>query len=375
LQGIRSLRNRIAIFVAIIQSILFLGHWFVYETWIHFWGALQGAFSTIVPVIVALLSISFVCASLLAFRSYNPAVRVFYKIASVWLGMLNFFFVAACSCWIAYGVVRLVHLRVSRPAIAATFFALALLVSIYGIINAASIRVKRITVKLRGLPASWQGRVAALVSDAHLGHVRGAGFITRVVSTLRESGAEIVFISGDLFDGTKADLNLLAAPWKKLSPRFGSYYVTGNHEEFTDPTKYLDAVSHSGIRVLKSEKVIVDGLQIVGVHYHDSTDPRHFRATLQNINVDRDRASILLTHVPQALQTAESEGISLQLSGHTHRGQMFPFTWFTSRIFGEFTYGLHRFGGLSVYTSSGVGTWGPPLRVGTFSEIVLIQFE
>jgi predicted MPP superfamily phosphohydrolase len=289
--------------------------------------------------------------------------------------MLNFFFVAAYSCWIAYGVVRLVHLRVSRPAIAVTFFALALLVSIYGIINGASIRVKRITVKLRGLPASWRGRVAALVSDAHLGHVRGAGFITRVVSKLRESGAEIVFISGDLFDGTKADLNLLAAPWKKLSPRFGSYYVTGNHEEFTDPSKYLDAVSHSGIRVLKSEKVVVDGLQIVGVYYHDSTDPRHFRATLQNINVDRTRASILLTHVPQSLQIAESEGISLQLSGHTHRGQMFPFTWFTSRIFGEFTYGLHRFGGLSVYTSSGVGTWGPPLRVGTYPEIVLIQFE
>lgn len=369
------MRNRIAIFVAMIQSILFLGHWFVYETWIHFWGALHGASSTIVPVIVALLSISFVCASLLAFRSFNPAVRAFYKIASVWLGMLNFFFVAACCCWIAYGVVWLVHLSVSRAAIAVTFFVIALLVSIYGIINAASIRVKRITVKLPGLPASWRGRVAALVSDAHLGHVRGAGFITRVVSKLRESGVEIVFVCGDLFDGTKADLRLLAAPWKNLSPRFGSYYVTGNHEEFTDPSKYLDAVSHSGIRVLKSEKVIVDGLQIVGVHYHDSTDPRHFRTTLQNANVDRTRASILLTHVPHALQIAESEGISLQLSGHTHRGQIFPFTWFTSRIFGEFTYGLHRFGGLTVYTSSGVGTWGPPLRVGTYPEIVLIQFE
>jgi len=369
------LRNRIAIFVAIIQSILFLGHWFVYETWIHFWGAFHGSWSTIAPASVALLSVSFVCASFLAFRSYNPVVRVFYKVASVWLGILNFFFVAACCCWIAYGVVQLSHLPVTRPVMAATFFALGLLVSVYGIANAAAIRVKRISVQLPGLPGSWRGRVAALVTDSHLGHVRGVGFISRVVSKLRKSGADIVFISGDLFDGTKADLNMLAAPWKNLSPRFGTVYVTGNHEEFSDPAKYLSAVSASGIRVLKSEKVIVDGLQVVGVHYHDSTDPRHFRATLQNVNVDRSRASILLTHVPHSLQIAESEGISLQLSGHTHRGQLFPFTWFTSRIFGEFTYGLHRFGGLAVYTSSGVGTWGPPLRVGTYPEIVLIHFE
>ncbi len=369
------MRNRIIIFVAIIQSILFLGHWYVYETWIHFWGPFHGWPATIVPAGVALLSVSFVSASLLAFRYTNPPVRVFYKIASVWLGMLNFFFVAACSCWIAYSVILLAHLPERRPAIAAAFFVLALLASIYGIVNAASIRVRRITVKLPGLPASWRGRVAALVTDFHLGHVRGIGFITRVVSKLGKIGADIVFISGDLFDGTKADLNLLTAPWKRLTPRFGSYFVTGNHEEFSDPKKYLDAISHSDVRVLRNEKVNVDGLQIVGVNYRDSTDPTHFRKILASTEVDRSGASILLSHVPHELPIAENEGISLQLSGHTHGGQLFPFTWFTSRIFGKFTYGLHRFGELIVYTSCGIGTWGPPMRVGTQPEIVLIQFE
>ncbi|MFZ0909695.1 MAG: metallophosphoesterase [Candidatus Acidiferrales bacterium] len=369
------MRNRIAIFVAVIQSILFFGHWFIYKTWIHFWGPFHGAAFTIVPAVLAVLSVSFISATLLAFRYYNPPVRVFYKIASVWLGILNFCFVAACSCWIAYLVVRLFHLRVGRPAIAVTFLALALLASIYGIVNAASIRVKRITVKLPGLPASWRGRVAALVTDAHLGHVRGLGFISRVVSKLGKIGADIVFISGDLFDGTKADLNGLTAPWKHLSPRFGSYYVTGNHEEFTDRQKYLDAVNRSDVRVLNNEKVNVDGLQIVGVHYRDSTDTRHFRTILESTGLDRSRASILLTHVPGELPVAENEGISLQLSGHTHGGQLFPFTWFTSRIFGKFTYGLQRFGNLMVYTSCGIGTWGPPMRVGTQPEIVLILFE
>jgi predicted MPP superfamily phosphohydrolase len=91
--------------------------------------------------------------------------------------------------------------------------------------------------------------------------------------------------------------------------------------------------------------------------------------------VDRNRASVLLSHAPHELAIAEKAGISLQLSGHTHGGQIFPFTWFTERIFGKYTYGLERFGDLMVYTSSGAGTWGPPMRVGTRPEIVLIQFE
>jgi predicted MPP superfamily phosphohydrolase len=151
--------------------------------------------------------------------------------------------------------------------------------------------------------------------------------------------------------------------------------VTGNHEEFSDSTKYLEAVTRSGIRVLNNEKVTVDGLQIVGVQDRDQANADRFRTILQRADLDRNRASILLAHVPHRLAIAEKEGVSLQLSGHTHGGQIFPFTWFTRRVFREFTYGLKRFGELLVYTSSGAGTWGPPMRVGTRPEILLIEFE
>ncbi len=100
-----------------------------------------------------------------------------------------------------------------------------------------------------------------------------------------------------------------------------------------------------------------------------------FRAALRATAVDRTRASILLTHAPDRLSITEEEGFSLQLSGHTHGGQFFPFTWITSRLYGKFVYGLQRLGNLLVYTSYGAGTWGPPLRVGTSPEIVLLQFE
>jgi predicted MPP superfamily phosphohydrolase len=374
-RGAPALRARIAIFVGIVQLILFLAHVFIYETWVTLWGSPRWPYSGILTGGVAALSVSFVAATLLAHRYSNPPVRAFYRIASVWLGMLNFFFVAACLCWIAYPLVYFSGLAVSRHAIAGAFFGFAILASLYGIINAASIRVRRITVKLRGLPVPWRGRVAALVTDTHLGHVKGYAFLSRIVNKLRQLGADVVFFSGDLFDGTKVDAHRLVSPLKRLSPQFGSYFVTGNHEEFSDPTKYLDALKNSGVHVLHNEKVNLDGLQVVGVPYSESGDAKHYQSILEGAELDRDRASVLLAHVPHGLAVAEKQGISLQLSGHTHGGQIFPFTWFTNRIFGEFTYGLKRFGELLVYTSSGAGTWGPPMRVGTQPEIVLIRFE
>ena len=369
------MKRRIAKFVAIVQTILLLGHALVYFTWTTLWGAPGGARLTALRIVFAVLAISFVPATLLAHRYFNGPVRLIYRLASIWLGIFNFLFIAAGLSWLAYALVRLTGLPVSGHAIAGTLFGLAILASLYGIINAADIRVHRVTVKLPGLPASWHGRAAALVTDTHLGHIKGYRFLTRLVGMLRQLKADVVFISGDLFDGTKVDARRLVSPWKQLRPRFGSYFVTGNHEEFVDPRKYLEAIEGSGIRVLRNEKVNLDGLQVVGMQYLDTNDAQHFEKTLKSVNVDRDRASVLLSHVPQQLPIAEKQGISLQLSGHTHGGQMFPFTWFTSRIFGDYTYGLKKFGELLVYTSSGAGTWGPPMRVCTVPEIVLISFE
>ena len=369
------MRVRIAVFIAVIQSILFLAHWFVYETWAEFWGVPDPSGISRVQAAFALLSISFVAASLLAFRYSHIVVRLVYRTAAVWLGVLNFCFWAACCCWIVYPMVGLFGLHWGRPAIASTLFVVAIFASVYGIINGSWIRVKRITVKLPHVPQSWRGRVAALVSDTHLGHVRTYSFSRRIVALLQRLGPDVVFIAGDLYDGTKADLARLVAPWRDLSTPFGAYFVTGNHEEFTDPAKYLHAVRRYGVRALNGEKVTIDGLQIIGVHYRDSGNAERFRSILQRAALDRSRASILLAHAPHGLRIAEEEGISLQLSGHTHAGQLFPFTWIASRLYGQYAYGLKQFGNMAVYTSSGAGTWGPPMRVGTQPEIVLIRFE
>jgi predicted MPP superfamily phosphohydrolase len=347
----------------------------VYDTWAAFWQGPDPLGISKLKLALILLSFTFVGASLLAFRYSQPLVRMFYTFTAVWLGILSFCFFAAASCWILLAIIRLLGLQVERRPLAGVLFGLALLASFYGIINAAWMRVKRITVKLPNLPESWRGRVAALVTDAHLGHVRGRGFMRRIINLLRRMEPDVVFIAGDLYDGTKANFDRLASPWTELAAPLGAYFVTGNHEEFSNPAKYVDAIKRCGVQVLGNRSVTIDGLQIIGVHYRDSTNEQRFRSVLQQAAVNRDRPSILLTHSPNRLPIAEDEGISLQLSGHTHGGQFFPFTWIASRIFGEYTYGLKRFGDLMVYTSSGAGTWGPPMRVGTNPEIVLIRFE
>jgi predicted MPP superfamily phosphohydrolase len=368
-------RARIPIFVSVIQSFLFLVHLAVYATWTYFWGALDYSHAVELRITLAILSVSFVAASLLAHQYFNPLIRAIYTIASVWLGLVSFFFLAACACWIVYGAPLLFGVHLEKRTIAAVCFGLGLLAGISAIVNAAWTRVVRVTVKLPNLPAAWRVRTAAVVSDLHLGHVRNSGFLRRIVRKLSRLRPDVLFIPGDMYDGTAVDLERLAIPWAEFSAPLGTYFITGNHEEFTSPGKYLDAIRQSGIRVLENEKIVLDGLQIVGVDYRDSANVERFRSILHQMELDRNVASILLVHNPSHLPVAAEAGISLQLSGHTHRGQYFPFTAIVSRIYGKYAYGLNRFGELAVYTSCGAGTWGPPMRLGSNPEIVMIRFE
>jgi predicted MPP superfamily phosphohydrolase len=361
--------------IAFIQSLLFLAHWLIYRTWIAFWGNLSPSGTLALSAGLFLLSISFIAAALLGFYFANRLITVLYWLAAVWLGLLNFLFLAAVLCWPAAFVLARLGTRPDKPLLAVVLFGLALVAGLYGLLNARLVRIRRIPVQLPGLPESWRGRTALVLSDLHLGHINGPAFSRRIVAHAARLNPDIVFLPGDIFDGSKIDAHTLAAPLGALDPPFGAYYTSGNHDEFGNAAYYAEVLTGIGIRVLDNQKVTVDGLDIAGVPYGDAAYPIRLRATLDSFGLVPGQASILLNHVPNRLPIVERAGVSLQLSGHTHGGQVFPFTWFTRRAFGKFTYGLQQFGGLQVYTSSGAGTWGPPMRVGTHPEIVLLQFE
>jgi uncharacterized protein len=369
------LRARFVKFAIIIQLILFAAHGLVYETWITFEGRPSPGGITGLQVAMTVLSVTFVPASLLAFRYSNFWTKLFYKLSAVWLGMLNFFVLASCLCWAVWLGEWTLGLPGGRPVLAESMFGLAAFTAFCGMINARWIRVKRIKATLPNLPASWRGRTAALISDLHLGHINGRGFVRKIVARLGYLRPDVLFIAGDFFDGVKVGAGNLVAELKNFSAPFGACFVTGNHEEFSDPSKYLEAMGNAGVRVLNNERASLDGLDIVGVHYADSVRPQRLRAILKSAGLGNDRASILIVHAPHRLEVAEEQGVSLQLSGHTHAGQIYPFIWFIKRVFRQYTYGLNRFGKMMVYTSSGCGTWGPPMRVGTRPEIVLIEFD
>jgi uncharacterized protein len=367
-------RAGIIVFASAVQAILFLTHFLIYKTW-TFAAPGNEATALWLKVTAGALSVSFLATSLLAFRYTNPIVRTLYRIAAVWLGIVSFLFFAAGASWVVFGVTWLAGVGVKFHDIAKVAYVVAAFSGIAGVVNAGWTRIRRITVRLENLPETWRGRTAALVSDLHLGHVRNGSFLRRIVAKVMRENPDAVFLAGDLYDGTAIDATKAAEPLRNLRAPQGTYFVAGNHEQFGDDSRYLEAVSNAGVRVLHNEKVEADQLQIVGVPYNHASRDEHFQEVLRQIGVDRNRASILLTHAPDRPHIAEKEGISLQVSGHTHVGQFYPWTWMARRIYRQFVYGLSRIGKMLVYTSSGAGTWGPPLRLGSSPEIVLLQFE
>ncbi len=368
------LRKRFLVFIAVIQTILFLTHYFLYQT-LTFHFQPSASEYRFLQIAMGVLSVSFVTASVLAFSYTNKAVRALYRASAVWMGFLSFLFVAAVLAWTIFAAASLFGVALNFHSLVKDLSAIGFIFGLYGLFNASWTRITRVRVRLENLPDAWRGRKAALVSDVHLGPVRNRSFLRRLVAKILREDPDLIFIAGDLYDGTAIDAAHAAEPLTELTAPHGVYFVAGNHEQFGDDSKYLNAVAATGVRVLRNEHVNVEGLQIVGVPYNSATSHGDLAAVLSKVPLDRERASILLTHAPDHPEIAEAAGFSLQLSGHTHLGQFIPWSWMARRMYRQFVYGLSRIGKMQVFTSSGAGTWGPPLRLGSNPEIVMLEFE
>jgi len=363
------------IFIAIVQSILFLGHWLLYKTLIVFFNFASPSVTSPLKIILFLLSISLVSTSFLIFRYPNVLLRIVYVSAASWLGFLHFLVLASLSSWVIYLAVRTLSFSLDRKFLACILFGLAIVAGIYGIVNARTTRVTNVTIKIPNLPEYWRSKTAVWISDIHLGAVRRYGFAKDIANRIQQLKPDLVFIGGDLFDGGTVDLNGFMEPFSRISAPDGIYFITGNHEEFFDHVQYLEAVRQAGITVLNNEMVNLKGLQIIGVDYRDSQNRQKYEMILESIKINPNLPTILLKHSPTHLDIAHNKGIAFQLSGHTHKGQIFPINFITGRVYHSYDYGFKKFKDLQIYTSSGVGTWGPPMRVGNIPEIVVIKFE
>jgi predicted MPP superfamily phosphohydrolase len=334
-----------------------------------------GIDATAVQLLALCIPTLFLGSFFISLRRHHVILELAGAASSIAMGFLNFASLAAVLCWPIGWLVNLAGLTVERSSIAWTLYGCSVPVALYGLVNALTLRVTTYDVSLPNLPGAWHGRRVAIVSDVHVGNIFGPRFVRKVIKRLNALQPAAVFIPGDMFDGTVVDIAAAAKPWASFRAPAGTYFVTGNHEELIDRTPYLAALSGVGITVLHNQKIIVDGLQIVGVHDAEAHLRPVFQELLKQAEIDRAVASILLVHRPGRLDIVENAGISLQVSGHTHAGQFQPFSLLVRMIYGRFGYGLNRHGSLQVITSSGAGTGGPPFRVGTRSEIVVIQLQ
>jgi uncharacterized protein len=241
-------------------------------------------------------------------------------------------------------------------------------------------RITEVTVPIRNLPESLSGFSIAQISDVHVGPTIKRGFVEGIVQQVNQLNADLIAVTGDLIDGSVARLSVHTAPLAGLRATYGAFFVTGNHEYYSGERAWTDEIRRLGIRVLKNEHVVLQhnggSLVLAGVtdysaHHFDPaqrSDPAQaLRGAPQNAG-----AKILLAHQPSSAPAAEAAGFDLQISGHTHGGQFWPWNHFI-RFFQPFTSGLDRLNNLWVYVNRGTGYWGPPNRFGVPSEITRIK--
>ena len=385
-----------------LQLILFFGAFLLILTLIlvYLWFSANTFFNItnfrikfIFLLVLFVLTWSFPVSMFIERVSESVISRGYYFFSAAWVGILIHLIIATIPVWLVLIVAKYAKAKFDIKTVAIIFFSLAIVYAVYGLYNARNIRVKTVEVPIRNLTAEWEDKKIIQLSDLHLGALYGKGFLEKIVKKVNAQNPDIIFITGDLFDGMDGSTGTLVGALNSFTAPQGVYFVTGNHESYLGLDKALDILKQTKIRVLNDEIIDLNGLQIVGISYPEFGTTKDIKSIIQpGVNFFPEKPSILLYHAPTSIELngtsshtaaywkpdmnfsyAKNLGINLQLSGHAHAGQLFPFTLFAYFIYNGYDYGLHTDGDFSIYTASGIGTWGPPMRTGNNPEIVEIE--
>ncbi|MEH6792879.1 MAG: metallophosphoesterase [Rhodococcus sp. (in: high G+C Gram-positive bacteria)] len=304
-----------------------------------------------------------------------------------WLAVVLYLFLGTLLVAVICTVVRVVfaarhrdssavRLRVSR--IGSAVVALVSVIAVgYGLVEAATPRATNTDVALDRLPTEFDGVRVALVSDLHAGPSRGAGFVRKVVDSINAQNPDVVLLDGDLIDGTVALVGEDLEPLRDLDAPLGVFAVSGNHEFYAgDGGEWLDFWSTLGIDVLRNERTTITrgdaAIDIAGIN--DATAPAPYEPDLAAAldGIDPDRFVLLMAHQPLQAVEASDLGVDMQVSGHTHGGQIWPIRYLVP-LQQPSVEGLDTIGNTTLYTTRGAGAWGPPVRVAAPPEIAMLE--
>jgi uncharacterized protein len=300
------------------------------------------------------------------------------------MGLFSSFFVLTLLRDVALGIVALAasnRLSVIAHVSAIAVVALAFAITVIGFLNARRrARVVEVQIPIRDLPAALEGFSIVQISDVHVGPTIKRGYVNAIVDAANALRADVIAITGDLVDGSVPQLANDVQPLSQLTARSGVYFVTGNHEYYSGEAAWSQELRRLGVTVLKNEHVVIDhfeqqlvlaGVTDFGAHQFNPQQRSDPQAALRGAPANA-AVKVLLAHQPRSAHAAASAGFDVQLSGHTHGGQFWPWNHFVP-LQQPFTAGLHRLGQLWIYVSRGTGYWGPPKRFGAPSEITRIR--
>ena len=363
------------LFFATSLIILAFGHFLLWRFFVQFLSLHTYSSEFYSALIITILFLSVILASYLIHKSDNLFSRWYYIVTGFWIGLLVNLFIAILVVFFFKFLLPLVGINLSNFIYQIIFFTVAILISIYGMYGARYPKITEYTVMVKDLPDAWNNKVVVQISDVHLGPVYRQFFFNRIMDSIAKINPEAVFITGDLFDGMEADFSWFGEPFHKINPPKGIYYSFGNHDLYLGYKRVVEILKNSPVTILDNKMVIVSDLQIIGINYSFEKDFDLEKNILEQVNYSQSKASILLFHAPRNTELSKSAGIDLQLSGHTHDGQMFPFNFIAKWAHQGHGYGFFNYDDFSLIVNRGVGTWGPPMRTSGPSEIVKITLK
>jgi len=335
-----------------------------------------------------LATMAIVLPTTLVLSRTRGAPRAMVWVAFLWMGVVFLLFaflgLADAGRAVAWAARKLRSPDAPSDPERRVLLARALAVGVSGVVAGLSavgvrsalvgLRIKDVPVRIPNLPPALAGLRLVQISDVHIGPLLQKEWVAGVVERVRALRPDLVAITGDLVDGTVDELREHVAPLARLAeaPR-GVYFTTGNHEYYSGVDDWLRYLPTLGIRPLANERVeVAPGLDVAGIH--DPTGRGRYAPDLPRALEGRDAAKpvVLLAHQPRQFREAARHGVSLTLSGHTHGGQIWPFSWLVALV-QPYIAGLHRLGDAQLYVSRGTGFWGPPMRVFAPAEITLLR--
>jgi uncharacterized protein len=365
----RRLWRRLAIIVTILGS----AHAYI---WWRFVAApdLPSPWFQIATVGLALVAPSLPASILVSRRLTRATAAPVLWLVYTWFGFAVYLLLAAALAHLAVTVAP-----ISARSAALAGLAAAVVTIVYGLIHVRfTLAVRRVRVPLATLPAAARGYRIVQLTDVHIGWTLGSRFAARVVDAVNALEPDVVVLTGDIVDGNVKELAEQVAPLGQLRAKDGVYAVTGNHEYYWNVDAWIAHLGSLGLRFLRNERVALRGwLELAGVDDitaaamavgHGEDIPRALAGRDPSVPL------VLLAHHPRSVVAAATAGVDLQLSGHTHGGQLLPLGWL-ARLFEPRVAGLARIGATWLYVSEGTGFWGPPLRVGTSCEIAVLELE